>query len=97
MLHSVKSTFIDYNCPAYNIAIKKWLLSIHFYISFLLSLDSLQQMLFNSLVHAAEIFQRTGTIFQFLLEAPRYFQPSEVFGLYKPPNNLKSTIFEAVH
>lgn len=53
-------------------------------------------MLLYSLVHVVEIFQYTGLIFQLLVEAPRYFQPPVVFWSYQTPNNLKSTILEAV-
>ncbi|TNN65655.1 hypothetical protein EYF80_024184 [Liparis tanakae] len=52
-------------------------------------------MLLYSLVHAVEIFQYTGLIFQLLVETSSYFQPPVVFCSYQAPNNLKSAILEA--
>lgn len=89
IIYFINFGFFTFNTVECNIAVRMWLLSIQFHAPFLLAS--------NSLVHAAEIFQRTGLIFQLLVETPRYFQRPVVFRSYQAPNDLKSTVFEAVN
>lgn len=73
-------------------------LPFQFHASFLLLvLDPLQQMPLYSPVYCMKIFKHTRLIFQLLVETTCYFQPPVVFWSYKMPDNLKSTIFEAVN
>lgn len=70
---------------------------IQFDSSFILTFDPFQQMLLYSLVHAPEVFQTAGLIFQLLVESVYDFQLPVVLRSNQLPNNIKSSTLKTVN